>query len=148
MARLAYSPNQQPVRARIAASLIAAVSFLSLVYSFGSLRQAIIISDSSPADSISAFENRLRPLQADLAPFQSAGFVEPGRPSRTADPTDLARFLLSQYALAPLIIVPGTDATVIIEIGADGAPLPPGSVLIAGNRFGDRVYLREVPANP
>lgn len=100
-----------PVRVRIG---VLSVIFFALLSSGLALRQAL---DPPPwavaQDEISRYEARFRLLRSALPREGIAGYLsEPWRPPHDLD--WLKGFFLTQYALAPLVVVDGTAPPFVI----------------------------------
>ncbi len=129
-----------PIRVRIG---VLSIVVFALVSSGLALRRTLDPPPGAAAhDEISRYEARFRPLRSALPPEGVVGYLAgPRRLDRPFD--DLKDFYLTQYALAPLIVVDTSDPPFVVGNFRPSSPehtiSDPTLVLIRD--FGDGVLL-------
>jgi hypothetical protein len=113
----------------------AAVSDVRWIY-----RAAQGVRDAHVVDSISSYERRYRELKQALPHEGVIGYVSAGQQFGTED---FRRFLLTEYALAPLVLINDTTPDLIVgNFHPDSVPsAPPAPDLRLVRDFGDGVWL-------
>src|SRR5262245_66461974 len=76
-------------------------------------RAAIIGKDRAGGDEVSVLLRRLEPLRPSLPSHGTVGY-EADAPDPLAAREDVRRFYLTQYAVAPIIVVAGVDRDLVI----------------------------------
>jgi hypothetical protein len=104
-------------------------------------------------DEVSRHEARLQALRRALPGHGVVGYVSDA-PAAGIDPASsearqaFKRYLLTQYALAPLVVLRSIEAELVVgdfsAAGPDGASTPPGFVLVKD--FGQGVVLFRRPS--
>jgi hypothetical protein len=110
--------------------------------------------DSSAQDEISGYERRFEPLKSVLPSHGVVGYLGHPDPA-TASPDDVPatahlhfrRFLLAQYALAPVLLVDSTEPELVVGNFDPGpAPAPPAGFRVAWESgHGLVLFRRSVP---
>jgi hypothetical protein len=104
-------------------------------------------------DEITRYEARFRDVRAAVPRHGTVGYVSDAPPAALSDQTSVEarqsfkRYLLTQYALVPLVVLRGPDADLVIgdfaTSGAAAITAPPGFVVV--REFGNGVaVLRRV----
>ena len=71
-------------------------------------------------------EQALAPMRHLLPPRGTIGYVSPEKPWTTPDAT--RAYFLTQYALAPRLVILGSDAEYVIYLSLPGEPLRPEAI--------------------
>ncbi len=75
------------------------------------------------ADDVSRWDRRFEPLRTELRGVTTVGYFE--AEGRDRSRARAARIYMTRYALAPIDVVPGIDADLVIAMGdVDPARLP------------------------
>jgi hypothetical protein len=100
------------------------------------------------ADEISVYERRFDRLRRALPPTGVVGYL--GYPDPSAPPSDTVpspallhfrRYLLAQYALAPLLLVEDTTRALVVGNYEPGSEGPPPAGFETAGEFGDGLVL-------
>lgn len=109
-------PTMPDTRAWVAAILIAAASLLP---TFALLTQldAVLTVSAAPPDGVTAFEQRLAPMTVAVQGRAVVGYYWPA-PEVPLTPTEAAHLYLSQYSLAPTLLVDDPSSSLMIADAA------------------------------
>jgi len=89
-------------------------------------------------DDVSRWDHLFEPLRAELRGVTTVGYVEPKDRNRSAA---AARIYMTRYVLAPIDVVGGINADLVIAMGVDATQLP--SHLHVRRDFGNGLRLLE-----
>jgi hypothetical protein len=141
---VSHSPRWARARIGLAAGLVLLYSAAS---GFGRARRALE-HRSLAQDEITAYEDRFQSLRHTLPSSGVVGYLgdpalgsDDGEESKQTALLHFRRYLLAQYALAPLLLVENTDPELVIGNFEPGTParVPPGFAV--ARDFGDGVVL-------
>jgi hypothetical protein len=109
-------PTTRDIRPWLAPLLIAAASLLP---TFALLTQldAVLGVSTTPPDRVTAFENRLAPVTAAVQGWNEVGYYWPA-PEVPLTPTETAHLYLSQFSLAPTLLVNDPTSPLVIADAA------------------------------
>lgn len=107
-------------------------------------RAARGLADAGRDDPITSYEHRFRELRQALPPRGVVGYTSATRPEAFTS-EDFKRFVLTEYALAPLLVLDDTAPELVVGNFADSALTPPPGFQPVRN-FGHGVWLlRKAP---
>ncbi len=143
--------SRAAVRMRIGVGLLVGFALVSSVRLLG--RAFRDRADIGRTDEITRYEARFRELRHVLPPRARVGYVTNPQPQRAVDGDQLARlafkrYLLTQYALLPAIVLPGMHGALTVGNfhSADGIDSAATGGLTLIRDFGDGVMLFRAPA--
>jgi hypothetical protein len=139
------------VRIRIGLCLIILFGHVSNMRLLG--RAVHDLADIARPDEVTQYEARFRELKQVLPPHARIGYVTDLRPQGSADDgrirrLSVKRYVLTQYALLPAIVLPGTQHGLVVSnfYSAHGIDSEETRGLTLIRDFGDGVMLFRAPS--